>query len=66
MSPARSANRPSLEAEAEQLVREIAHDSIEAARTGYHIARRLGQVGLRWIDEASDRALTELDKRRPR
>ena len=47
-------------------MREIAHDSLDAARTGYRIARRVGRVGLRWMDEAADRALTELDKRRPR
>jgi hypothetical protein len=66
MTLSRRGGRTSLESEAEELLREIAHDSVDAARSGYRIARRAGRMGLRWLDEASDRALRELDKRRPR
>jgi hypothetical protein len=56
---------PSIEAEAEQLVRDMAHDSVHAARIGWRIASRVGTTGLRWAERATDDLLAELEKHRP-
>ena len=59
-------NPPQVRDEAEQLVRDVARDTVQAARLGWRIASRVGEAGLRWAERATDRVIKEVDERRPR
>ncbi|HEV2317990.1 MAG TPA: hypothetical protein VGV89_10530 [Thermoplasmata archaeon] len=62
--PART-TEPNARDEAEQLVRDVARDSVQAARIGWRIAARVGEASLRWAERATDQLLEEVDKHRP-
>jgi hypothetical protein len=62
--PDRASPRSSVQDEAEQLMREVARDSMEAARIGWRIASRVGQASLRWAERATDQVLDEVEKSR--
>jgi len=59
-------NPPSVQDEAEQLLRDVARDGVAAARIGWRIANRVGHAGLRMAEHVADEALDELEKHRPR
>jgi hypothetical protein len=65
MTP-RDSPRPAVEDDAEALLRDMARDTVEAARIGWRIAGRVGRVGLRWFERTSMEVLDEMDKRSQR
>lgn len=55
--------RRRLEDDAEQLARDVAHDTVQAAKATWRIATRLGGAALKRAEEATDRVADEIERR---
>lgn len=64
--PTRGGSNDSLEEEAERLARDVARDTLAAARIGWRIANRVGRIGLQWADDTADKVLRKVERRRPK
>ncbi len=64
--PARKTAEEPLRNDAEELLKEMARDSLRAARTGWRFAGRVGRWGMARAEETTERLAHEIDRRRHR
>ncbi|HKS59799.1 MAG TPA: hypothetical protein VJS68_03360 [Thermoplasmata archaeon] len=61
MPPKSGSSRGEASRELEELLREMTHDGVAAARWSWRVAHRVGRAGLRWVEKTADAISRELE-----